>query len=89
MSKLANLREQRNVAAKKAHDLNNKYPADQRMPAPEAAELDKFLAEVEAIDGDIAREQRIAQVAGDNPEAQRDAAINAGLHGGALLCRQC
>jgi HK97 family phage major capsid protein len=82
MTKLAALRAQRDTVAKKVHDLNNKYPADQRMPAPEAAELDKLLAEVEAIDGDIAREQRIAQVAGDNPEAQRDAAINAGLRAG-------
>ena len=55
MSKLAQLREQRAAAAKKAQDLNNKYPANERMPAAEAAQLDTFLAEVEAIDGEIAR----------------------------------
>ena len=82
MSKLAQLREQRNVAAKKAHDLNNKYPADQRMPAAEATQLDTILAEVEAIDAEIAREQRIAQVAGDSPEAQHDASMQAAYRNG-------
>jgi len=52
------------------------------MPTAEAADLDKFLAEVEAIDADISREQRLAQLAGENPEAQRDAAITAGLRAG-------
>jgi HK97 family phage major capsid protein len=73
MSKLAQLREQRAAAAKKANDLNNKYPADQRMPAAEAEQLDAVLAEVEAIDAEIAREQRLAQLALDNPEAQHQA----------------
>lgn len=82
MTKLAQLREQRNVAAKKAHDLNNKYPADQRMPEAQAKELDGHLAEVEAIDAEIAREQRIAQVAGDNPEAQHDASMQAAYRNG-------
>ncbi|WP_443094116.1 hypothetical protein [Pseudoduganella plicata] len=49
MSKLAQLRAQRDAAAKKAQDLNNKYPANQRMPVAEAGELDAMLAEVEAI----------------------------------------
>jgi HK97 family phage major capsid protein len=82
MSKLAQLREQRNVAAKKAHDLNNKYPADQRMPAAEATQLDGILAEVEAIDAEIAREQRIADVAGENPAAQHNVALQAAFTGG-------
>jgi len=82
MSKLAQLRAQRDAAAKKAHDLNNKYPADQRMPAAEAAQLDTILAEVEAIDAEIAREQRIAQVAGENPEAQHAAALAASTRPG-------
>ncbi|WP_137171429.1 phage major capsid protein [Massilia sp. HP4] len=82
MTKLAQLRAQRDTVAKKVHDLNNKYPADQRMPAPEAAELDKFLAEVEAIDGDIAREQRIAQLAGENPDNQHDEALKAAYRAG-------
>lgn len=83
MSKLAQLRAQRDAAAKKVHDLNNKYPADQRMPSAEAAELDKHLAEVEAIDAEIAREQRVAQVAGESPEAEHEFAMNAATrHGG-------
>lgn len=82
MTKLAQLRAQRDTAAKKAHDLNNKYPADQRMPTAEAAELDKLLAEVETIDAEIAREQRVATLALDNPEAQHNAALSAALRPG-------
>jgi HK97 family phage major capsid protein len=82
MSKLAQLRAQRDAAAKKAHDLNNKYPADQRMPAAEATQLDGFLAEVEAIDAEIAREQRVAQLAGENPENQHNDAVNAAYRAG-------
>jgi len=82
MTKLAALRAQRDIVARKVHDLNNKYPADQRMPAPEAAELDKFLAEVEAIDGDISRENRIAQLAGEKPENQHDEALKAAYRAG-------
>ena len=82
MSKLAQLRAQRDAVAKKAHDLNNKYPADQRMPAAEATQLDGYLAEIEKIDEDIAREQRIAQLAGENPEAQHDAAMQAAYRSG-------
>lgn len=83
MSKLAQLRAQRDAAAKKAHDLNNKYPADQRMPAAEAKQLDEFLAEVEKIDDEIAREQRLAQLAGENPANQHDAALAAAARAGA------
>jgi HK97 family phage major capsid protein len=83
MSKLAQLRAQRDAAAKKAHDLNNKYPADQRMPAAEAKELDGYLAEVEAIDNEIARELRVAQLAGENPDNQHSTAVEAALRAGA------
>lgn len=82
MTKLAQLRAQRDTVAKKAHDLNNKYAADQRMPTAEAAELDKFLAEVEAIDADISREQRLAQLAGENPDNQHDEALRAAYRAG-------
>lgn len=77
MSKLAQLRERRNAVAQKANALNAKYPADQRMPATEATELDGYLAEIEAIDADIAREVRVAQLAAETPQAQHDAALNA------------
>ncbi|WP_273036008.1 phage major capsid protein [Massilia timonae] len=82
MTKLAQLRAQRDTVAKKAHELNNKYPADQRMPTAEAAELDKFLAEVEAIDADISREQRLAQLAGENPDNQHQIALAAATRPG-------
>jgi hypothetical protein len=71
MSKLAQLREQRSAVAKKAHDLNAKYPADQRMPVAEASQLDQLLGEITAIDAEIDREQRLADIAGDNPQPTR------------------
>lgn len=77
MSKLAQLREQRNIAAKQANEINGKYPADQRMPAADAEKLDAVLAQVEAIDNEISREQRLAQLAGDDPATQHAAALNA------------
>jgi len=78
MSKLAQLRERRNAKAQEAQALNSKFPADQRMPAPEAEKLDSILAEIEAIDGEIAREKRVADLAMENnPAAQHEAALNA------------
>lgn len=76
MSKLAQLREQRNIAAKQANEINNKVPADQRMPTADAEKLDQVLAQVEAIDAEIAREQRLAQVAGEDPAALQAALLN-------------
>jgi HK97 family phage major capsid protein len=81
MSKLAQLRERRNAKAKEANALNNKYQADQRMPAAEAEQLDAILAEIEAIDGDIARENRLAQIAGDS-QAEHNAALDAANRNG-------
>ncbi|AOJ74344.1 MULTISPECIES: phage major capsid protein [Burkholderia cepacia complex] len=84
--KLQQLRELRNQKAKEANELNNKYPADQRMPAADAERMDAILAEIEAIDTDIARENRRVQLAADDPAAQHAAALNAatrtpGAHG--------
>ncbi len=79
MSKLAQLRERRNAKAKEAQDLNAKFPADQRMPAAEASQLDAILAEIETIDAEIARENRLAQVAG-NAQAEHEAAMHAATH---------
>lgn len=70
MSKLAQLRERRNAKAKEANALNNKYPADQRMPAAEGEQLDAILAEIEAIDNEIAREVRSQQLL--TPDGQLD-----------------
>lgn len=77
MSKLAQLREQRNLKAKAANAINDAYPADKRMPTAEAEKLDAVLAEIESIDNEIARENRVAQLAADNPAAQHEAALNA------------
>lgn len=79
MSKLAQLREQRNIEAKKAGELSGKYPADQRMPAAEAEKLDTILSSIESIDGEIGREDRLAKLAADNPAAEHEAALNAAV----------
>ncbi|MEM5325179.1 phage major capsid protein [Paraburkholderia sp. JHI2823] len=75
--KLQQLRELRNSKAREANELNNRYPADQRMPAAEAERMDAILAEIEAIDGDIARENRRAQLAAEDPAVQAAALLNA------------
>lgn len=77
MSKLAQLRAQRDAKARAANELNDKYPADKRMPAAEITVLDGLLAEVEALDDEIKREQRIATLAGDNLQAQQEMLLNA------------
>lgn len=88
MSKLAQLRERRNAKAQEAQTLNAKFAADQRMPAAEASQLDTILNEIEAIDGEIAREDRLAQLAGEqiSDQALHERALNAatrtpGAHG--------
>lgn len=77
MSKLAQLREQRDIAAKEANELNAKHPADQRMPAADAEKLDKVLAKVESIDAEIDREVKMeklnaAQAIENGEHARRD-----------------
>lgn len=81
MSKLAQLRARRDAKAKEAQTLNAKYAADQRMSSDDANALDTLLNEIEAIDADIARENRLAQVAGDE-HAEHEAAMNAATRNG-------
>lgn len=82
MSKLAQLRARRDAKAREAQELNNKYPAEQRMPAAEGEKLDAILAEIEAIDGEITRENRLNQIAGDE-QAEHEHALNQSTrHGG-------
>jgi len=75
MSKIAQLREARDVKAREANTLNDKYPADKRMEAADAAKLDALLAEVEGIDAEIARAMKVdalsAPVAGSQEEQAR------------------
>lgn len=76
--KLAKLREHRNAKAKAANELNARFPADARMPAAEASQLDAILAEIEQIDAEIAREQRLlATELEQNPQAQHEQLLNA------------
>ena len=89
MSKIAQLREQRDIKARQANELNAKHPADQRMPTADAAALDVLLGEIETIDGEITQSNRVAQLAasGDlsNPATQRaqnDIALQAGIDAG-------
>ncbi|MFM9926904.1 phage major capsid protein [Variovorax sp. H27-G14] len=81
MSKLAQLRAQRDTKARAAAELNAKTPADQRMPAADASALDGILAEIEAVDAEIARETRVAQIAGD-AHAEHELALNGAIHQG-------
>ncbi len=81
MSKLAQLRAQRDAKAKEAATLNAKTPADQRMPAADASTLDAILNEIEAIDAEITRENRVAQMAGDE-HAEHEAAMNVATRDG-------
>ena len=82
MSKIAQLRARRDAKAREATELNNKYPADQRMPAADAEKLDAVLNEIEAIDAEIARENRLNQIAGDEQSEHEHALDQATRHGG-------
>src|SRR6266702_1136387 len=75
--KLAQLREQRNIKAKLANDINNNTPVNRRMPAAETEKLDAVLAEIEAIDGEIAREHRRTQILEEDPASAGIALRNA------------
>lgn len=79
MSKLAQLREQRDFKAREANALNEKYPADKRMESADASKLDALLAEVESIDGEISRAAKVAQLAASSlsPEQEHEIALNA------------
>jgi HK97 family phage major capsid protein len=65
MSKLAQLRERRDVKAREANDLNAKFPADTPMPKAEVDKLEALLNEIEEIDNAIKQQTRLAQVAGE------------------------
>jgi HK97 family phage major capsid protein len=75
MTKLAQLREARDIKAREANALNDKYPADKRMEAADATKLDALLGEIEGIDAEIARTMKIdalgAPAAGSDEERAR------------------
>lgn len=68
--KIQQLRAQRDVKARAAHELNAKYPADRAMPADEAERLDALIAEVNALDTSIERELRLAALTPAEQEQQ-------------------
>lgn len=78
MSKLAQLRERRNAKALEAKALNDKFPADKRMPKEDVERLDAILDEIADIDSEIKRTQRLAEAEaaanGSDLEALRNAA---------------
>lgn len=76
MSKLQSLRDLRNTKAKEANDINNRYAADVRMTDIDAKRMDDVLAEVEAIDVDINREKKRAELAAEDPQVQIDSILN-------------
>lgn len=78
--KLQQLRELRHAKAKAAHDINDRFPVGgDRMPAAELEKLEAILAEIEKVDEDIEREQRLLKLAtfSDDPQTQHQAAMNA------------
>lgn len=77
-TKLSALREARDLKAREASALNDKYPADKRMEAADASKLDALLGEVETIDGEISRANKVAQLnAAADPNAAHNAALEA------------
>lgn len=77
MSKLQDLRNLRNTLSQEANEINAKYPAAVAMPKNDADSMDAVLNKIEALDVDLAREQRRAELALESPEAQHDAILNA------------
>ncbi|MGJ8619605.1 MAG: phage major capsid protein [Methylophilaceae bacterium] len=75
-TKLAQLRERRNAVAKDANALNNKYPADQRMPKEDGEKLDNLLAQVQEIDAEIDREVRANSLLNADDNTVQDALRN-------------
>jgi HK97 family phage major capsid protein len=71
-TKLQQLRAQRDAKAKEANELNNKHPADKRMPAEAVAQMDTLLNEVEAIDAEITRELRANALTSPAPGSQEE-----------------
>jgi HK97 family phage major capsid protein len=77
MSKLAQLRERRNAKAQEAQALHAKYTADQRMPKEDAEKFDALMDEIGAIEADIKRDQRMAEIAAQETGADMTVLRNA------------
>lgn len=77
MNKLSQLREQRNTKSQAANQLSAQYPADVRMQAADSDKLDAILAEIEAIDNEIHRENRLIQLAAETDPSHSASILNA------------
>ena len=78
MKKLQQLREQRDAKAREANAINAATPGDKAMPKEDAVKMDALLLEIEGIDADIARVQKVAALnIEQDPEAAHEAALNA------------
>lgn len=82
--KLQELRALRDKKAREANDLNNKHPGDKVMPKADSDALNALLDEVDRIDDDIKREERLIQAAADNPDQQHNDAANAAMTQGGV-----
>lgn len=77
MSKLQELRTLRNTLSQEANQINDKYAAGVAMPAADATALDNVLNRIEALDADLAREKRRADLTLADSQTQHEAALNA------------
>lgn len=77
MSKLQELRTLRNTLSQEANQINDKYAAGVAMPAADATALDNVLNRIEALDTDLAREKRRADLTLADANTQHEAALNA------------
>lgn len=77
MTKIQQLRAQRDAKAREANAINDKTPADKRMSAEDAGKLDAVLAEIESIDTEISRATKVMQLeASGNPQAEHELALD-------------
>lgn len=77
MSKLQELRTLRNTLSQEANQINDKFAAGVSMPAADAAALDTVLNRIEALDADLTREKRRADLTLADSQTQHEAALNA------------
>lgn len=80
--KLQELRALRDKKAREANDLNNKHPGDKVMPKADSDALNALLDQIDQIDDDIKREERLIQAAADDPATQEHNAANAAMSAG-------
>ena len=82
MSKLAQLRGQRDAKVTEVKRLTALYPADKRLPKADADRIDALLYEIEQIDDEINRDQRLLErSAGEHVHGDFNAQTDTWRHG--------